>query len=182
MKQIKHVSNVSRHFNSASDSPKAPIRLIADNIRSLHNVGAMFRTTDSINGEHIHLCGICGTPPRKEIKKTALETVKTVPWTYHEETTYAIKTLKEAGYTIYALELCDISVPYDDISYTFPCALVVGHEINGISEEVLSHCDRSIHIPMNGIGVSLNVATAAGIALVHLRREWDRNGMWRSKQ
>lgn len=154
-------------------SPKAPIRLVVDNVRSLYNIGSMFRTGDACRIEHMHLCGICGTPPRKEIKKTALETVKSVPWSYHETTEEAILMLKEKGYTVYALELCDTSKVYDEVKYRFPCALVVGHEIDGISDEALSLCDEAIYIPMHGIGVSMNVASATAVGLVEIRRAWD---------
>ena len=173
MRQKKHKTNIKPAMDDIIDSPKAPIRLIVDNVRSLYNIGSMFRTSDACRIEHIHLCGICGTPPRKEIKKTALETVKAVPWSYHEKTLDAVNELKKSGYTIYAMEICDTSEVFDEVKYKFPCALVVGHEIDGVSDEVLEACDHAIHIPMYGIGVSINVASAVAVGLVEIRRAWD---------
>jgi tRNA G18 (ribose-2'-O)-methylase SpoU len=180
VKKREHETNISQRSDDVLKTPRSPIRLIVDNVRSLYNIGAMFRIGDSAFIEHIHLCGICGTPPRKEIQKTALETMKSIPWTYHEYTIDAINELKLKGYTIYAMELCDTSVHYDEAVYRFPCALIVGHEIDGISDEVLGLCDYAVDIPMYGIGVSLNVASATAVGITAMRRAWDDKHPYRS--
>ena len=144
--------------------PRSPIYFLLDNIRSLHNVGAIFRTADAVMAEKIFLCGMTGIPPRREIEKTALGATDTVPWEYHVNAVPMVTQLKKQGVQIVCLELTDSGVPYYQSVYNYPCCLVVGHEINGISDEIVQMSDLAIEIPMHGRANSLNVATALGIA------------------
>ncbi len=116
-----------------------------------------------------------GIPPRREIEKTSLGACDTVPWEYKKKAIDAIKELKEKGYQIVALELTDPPVHYAEADFKFPVALVVGHEINGVSEEVMEMVDLSITIPMLGRANSLNVATAYGIAAYQMLNKYQQN-------
>ncbi|MCS7170493.1 MAG: RNA methyltransferase [Candidatus Kapabacteria bacterium] len=155
-----------------------PISLVLDNIRSLYNVGSLFRTADAIRAQEVILCGYTPTPPRPEIDKTALGATESVPWRYMRSCAEAVRSLQAAGVRVFAVELTDTSRPYDDLTPAdFPAAFVFGNEIIGIQPEVLCTCDASIAIPMYGVKHSLNVAVAAGIVLYEALRCW-RQGHW----
>ena len=150
-----------------------PVSLIVHNVRSLYNVGSLFRTFDSMLASELILCGYTPHPPRKEIEKTALGAVDTVPWSYHKNIQDAITLQKDAGKKIIALELTDSLRDYSDLHNTdFPCAIIAGNELTGIDNDVLALCDFSIEIPMYGVKHSLNVSVAAGIALYEAVRIW----------
>ena len=152
---------------------RIPLVVIVDNVRSLYNVGSIFRTSDGAMIEKLILAGYTPHPPRKEIEKTALGSTKSVPWEYATHPAEAIQNLKERGYKICSLELTDKSIPYHDIeAANFPMCLVIGNEITGVSKEVIEMCDLAIEIPMYGIKQSLNVAVAYGIAVFELARIW----------
>ncbi len=155
--------------------PRTPIVAVLDNIRSLYNVGAMFRTSDGIMLEKMYLCGMTGMPPRREIEKTSLGACDTVPWEYRKNTADVVKELKEKGYQIVALELTDPPMHYAEVEFSFPTALIVGHEINGVTDEVMQMVDLSISIPMLGRANSLNVATAYGIAVYQMLYKYQQN-------
>ncbi|RKO69315.1 TrmH family RNA methyltransferase [Sphingobacterium puteale] len=148
---------------------KTPIAIVLDNVRSMHNVGSAFRTADGFAIEKIYLCGITGTPPHREIEKTALGATQSVSWEYHKETIDVVAQLKMEGYTIIAIEQADDSVmlhqfePKSDKKY----ALIFGNEVNGVDEEVMEKIDTCIEIPQYGTKHSLNVSVAIGIIL------WD---------
>ena len=144
---------------------KQLLYLICQNIRSLYNVGSIFRTADAFGVDRIFLCGFTGYPPRKEISKTALGAEKSVPWERHWQTHEVIKQLKKLNFQVIALELIKTSQPLEKFKPRFPIALIVGNEKNGVSQKILKMCDKQIHIPMQGIKESLNVSVAAGIAL-----------------
>ncbi|MFA4996267.1 MAG: RNA methyltransferase [Patescibacteria group bacterium] len=152
-------------LNKLKQKPKQDIYLILDNIRSMYNVGAIFRTADAAGIKKLYLCGITAAPPRKEIEKTALKTVDFVDWEHFSSTKELVLKLKEKDVKIVALEQTEESVNYHTFSYDKPLAIIIGHETEGIDQEVLDLCDCSIEIPMHGIANSLNVATAAGIIL-----------------
>lgn len=143
--------------------PRTPLFVVLDNIRSIYNVGAIFRTSDAILVEKIYLCGITGHPPRKDIDKVALGAVETVPWEYLPSVKETLLKLKENGVKICALELTKQSVHYREAQYPFPVALVLGNEVEGLSEEAMELVDMAVDIPMLGRANSLNVATAYGI-------------------
>jgi len=142
---------------------RTPIFAILDNVRSLFNVGAIFRTSDAVLLEKIYLCGITGFPPRKEISKTALGAENLVPWEYKEETIEAIKEMKKMGVKIIAVELAENAVNYSEAKYEGPVCFVFGHEVYGISDEIMEEVDMAVSLPMLGRANSLNVATCYGI-------------------
>jgi tRNA G18 (ribose-2'-O)-methylase SpoU len=156
------------------ETERFPVAVIAENVRSLYNVGSMFRTSDGALIEKLWLCGYTGFPPRKEITKTALGSVETVPWENNTDTVSVIKKLKSEGYTIVALEHTDSSVNYLEAEYKFPLCLMLGNEVEGLSEEAVSLADTAVEIPMYGIKQSLNVSVAYGILVYHLIEEFRR--------
>lgn len=145
------------------------IRLLAHNIRSLGNVGSFFRTGDAFGVEHVYLTGYTGTPPRTEISKTSLGADEWIPWEHADDPIALLRSLKDGGWTTVALELTTIAV--DVLAYDPPekVCLVLGHEVEGVSQELLAACDVAVQIPMLGKKESLNVAVATGIALHRLR-------------
>lgn len=148
--------------------PGFPISVVVENVRSLYNVGSIFRTSDGANVEKLYLCGYTGRPPRKEITKTALGAVETVPWEYVPDARDAVMRCKAAGYRIVALEHTDSGFVYTQVKYVFPLCLVVGNEVEGISDGLIALCDEAVEIPMLGIKQSLNVSVAYGIMVYHL--------------
>jgi 23S rRNA (guanosine2251-2'-O)-methyltransferase len=148
---------------------KFPLVIVLDNIRSMMNIGSVFRTADAFGLEGIYLCGITATPPNREIHKTALGATESVLWKHFEKTTDAIKQLKNSGYIVIAIEQTDSSIsladfkPEKDKKY----AVVFGNEVKGVEDEVLSICDTCIEIPQFGTKHSLNVSVTAGIVI------WD---------
>lgn len=147
---------------------RTPVHVVLDNIRSLHNVGALFRTSDAILAEKMYLCGITGHPPRKEIDKVALGAVEVVPWEYESSTRETVLKLKENGVTICALELTEPSLHFREVEYPFPLALILGNEVEGISDDVMDLVDMAVSMPMLGRANSLNVATSYGIMAYEL--------------
>lgn len=140
-----------------------PLFVVLDNVRSTHNVGAIFRSCDAIMASKIFLCGITAHPPRADIAKAALGADQTVPWEYVSTTQEALLKLKENGVKICELELAEGSQHYKEARYDFPVALVLGSEVDGVSEECMGLLDMCVQIPMLGRANSLNVATAFGI-------------------
>lgn len=145
---------------------KLPYVVVLDNVRSMHNVGSVFRTSDAFRSEHIYLCGITASPPHRDITKTAIGAEKAVAWTYSPTTIDALRTLKAEGYAIYAVEQTQNSQSLQDINWPGgKLAFVFGNEIDGVSEEVLEICDVCIEIPQAGTKHSLNISVACGIVL-----------------
>lgn len=148
-----------------------PVILVAENIRSLHNVGALFRSADAVNLERLILAGLTATPPRHEIAKTALGATETVPWDYVRELGEKLAELRRQGYVLVALEQTDRSTDLYETDLPFPLALIVGHERMGVTPETLAQCDHHVHLPMRGRSAhSLNVSAAATAALYELLR------------
>lgn len=143
--------------------------LLAHNIRSLWNVGAFFRTCDALKIEKLYLTGYTGVPPRREISKVAIGAELTVPFEAAIDPMDILKSLKAEGWQIVALELTNDAVPLKEFKASDKVCLVVGHEIEGVSPEMLGLSDATVMIPMLGLKESLNVAVATGIALHHLR-------------
>lgn len=152
--------------------PDKPPELVAvvDNVRSMHNVGAIFRAADGAGVGGLVLCGITACPPRNEIRKAALGADESVPWQYIKESLWAVHELRRQGYFIVALERTDASQSLYDAELPAPLALIVGHEFHGIAAEVLAEADAVVHLPMLGTKASLNVSVAFGIALYEIRR------------
>ncbi len=152
---------------------RLPICAMLDNIRSLYNVGSMFRTSDGALISKLYLTGYTPRPPRREIDKTALGSTETVPWEYFEEPLDAVEEVKKKGMRLCVLEHTTRSVPYFALTRRdFPICLVVGNEITGISHDIIARADAAIEIPMFGMKQSLNAAVAYGIALFELVRIW----------
>jgi tRNA G18 (ribose-2'-O)-methylase SpoU len=148
---------------------KTPLVVVLDNIRSCNNIGSVFRTSDALLIEAVHLCGITATPPNKEIHKTALDAEKSVPWTYYERTEDSVLQLKEAGYRVFAIEQVENSIllPDFEVEENDRLALVFGNEVKGVQQKVVDLCDGAIEIPQFGIKHSFNISVSAGIVL------WD---------
>jgi tRNA G18 (ribose-2'-O)-methylase SpoU len=138
--------------------------VIADNIRSLENIGSIFRTADALGVSKIFLCGICGTPPNEKIAKTALGAEKTILWEYHKQTGRLIDKLKKEKVNIIALEQDKKAINFRDLKPNFPVALIIGNEVKGISKEILKKADKIIELPMKGKKESLNVSVSFGVA------------------
>ncbi|MFC1647425.1 TrmH family RNA methyltransferase [Patescibacteria group bacterium] len=170
----EEIIRTKKSIKEVRDSKRTPIYVVLDNIRSLYNVGAIFRTSDGVMVEKIFLCGMTGMPPRREIEKTSLKACETVPWEYREKAVDVVRELKEKGVQIVTLELTDPPNHYAQTDFNFPVALVIGHEIDGIKDEVMELADVSISIPMLGHANSLNVATAYGIAVYQLLNKYQQ--------
>lgn len=159
---------------SQSELSTIPVSLVVDNIRSLHNVGALFRTADAVRLEHLYLCGITGVPPRDEIRKTSLGSEESVLWSYQESAAEIVTRLRQQGYQIVCLEQTTDSRSYRSVSYQFPLALIIGHEFNGVQDDLVRLSDLAIEIPMNGIKHSLNVSVAFGVAVYEMYHAYTR--------
>ncbi len=169
MPQFRKLQGSEMNRMSAEHYPgsvKHPVVLMLHNIRSMWNVGSMFRTADAAGIEKIILSGYTATPPRKEIDKTALGAQNTVVWDYFADPLEALKSMKREGVRICGLEIAEGSRPYTTINPSdFPICLIVGNEVDGLEEELLELCDEVLEIPQYGTKHSLNVAVAAGIVL-----------------
>lgn len=156
---------IGRQFGHLSVSfMKTQIVALLHNIRSLHNVGSIFRTSDGAGVRKLFLCGETGYPPRPEIAKTALGAEESVPWEYWMDAVECVAKLKKEGVRIVGLELTPHSVDYRDVVARGPVCLVVGNEVAGLPAELLALCDEYMQIPMRGEKESLNVSVAFGIA------------------
>ena len=144
---------------------KLPIVIVLDNIRSLSNVGAFFRSADAFRIGELFLCGITACPPQREIHKTALGADETVKWRYFENTETACQQLQAAGYRIFAVEQVENSVPLQDFEFKPNTAYILGNEVEGVSEEVLPYCEGAIELPQAGTKHSINVSVCAGIVM-----------------
>lgn len=151
---------------------KLPFIVVLDNVRSQHNVGAVFRTADAMLLEGVYLCGICCCPPNQEIHKTALGAEESVDWTYFADTKEAIRMLKEKGYTCYAVEQAHDSITLEQAAAQTngqsKIAVILGHEVFGVQQEVVDACDGCIEIPQYGTKHSMNVSVTAGIVMYRL--------------
>ena len=147
---------------------KLPIIIILDNIRSLSNVGAFFRSADAFRIGELVLCGITACPPHREIHKTALGADETVTWRYYESTEAACQSLKSEGYRIFAVEQVEDSVPLQDFKFEPNTAYILGNEVEGVSEEALPYCEGAIELPQAGTKHSINVSVCAGIVMWRL--------------
>ena len=146
---------------------KIPLAVVMDNVRSMYNVGSVFRTCDAFSVECLYLCGITATPPHKEIAKTALGATESVDWKHFASTAECLRELKRDGYTLYAVEQVDTSISLEKFEIQMPAkiALVLGNEVFGVDDEALELCDGALEIPQNGTKHSLNVSIAGGIAI-----------------
>lgn len=151
------------------EQEKLPLVLVLDEVRSMHNVGSIFRTSDGFAVEAIYLCGITGRPPHREIEKTALGATQSVDWNYFTKTLDAVAALRNQGYQIIAVEQASESISLHEFKpdRNQKYALIFGNEVNGVSDEVMAEVDTCIEIPQFGTKHSFNVVVSAGIVL------WD---------
>ena len=152
---------------------KTPFIIVLDNIRSQSNTGSVFRTADAFLVEAIYLCGITAQPPHREIHKTALGATESVEWKYFSKTSEAVLELKQKGYILLAVEQTEGAVELQDtkIDPGKKYALVFGHEINGVAQDIVDSCDACIEIPQFGTKHSFNIAVSAGIVLWELDKK-----------
>jgi 23S rRNA (guanosine2251-2'-O)-methyltransferase len=168
MRKLTHEEIVSRQTSKLNHS-RLPLCVVLNNIRSLHNVGSIFRTADGVGVEKIWLCGITGYPPQGGIAKISLGAEDHVPWEYRQDGLELLKELKSKGYQIVILEQMEGAIEHDQFKPKAPVCLIIGNEISGISDELLKLCDQAVEIDMSGIKNSLNVAVAFGIMAYQIR-------------
>mgnify|MGYP000846813064 FL=1 len=151
---------------------KLPITLVLDNVRSALNVGSVFRSSDAFRIGRIYLCGITACPPHKEVLKTALGATESVPWTFFDNTLDAVKSLQAEGVKVYSMEQVRGSIPLHQFEPgDSPVAVVFGHEMDGVSQEVIDACDGCLEIVQEGTKHSLNVSVCAGIVCWELHKK-----------
>ena len=168
MRKLKNEELGRLEVAAFKEAPKTPVVLILDNVRSLHNVGSVFRSADAFRIEKIYLCGITAKPPHKDIRKTALGATESVSWEYAPETTTLVASLKQT-HECWAIEqaMGSVSLKGFQPEKGRPFAFVLGHEVKGVSQEVIDICKGVIEIPQLGTKHSLNISVAAGVVL------WD---------
>jgi 23S rRNA (guanosine2251-2'-O)-methyltransferase len=169
MRKLRNEELPRLSVNEFKGHPKTPLVLVLDNIRSHHNVGSVFRTADAFLIEAIYLCGITGTPPHRDIHKTALGATDTVQWKHFDNTIEAINELKLAGYKIIAIEQADKAIMLNEFepAQEQKYAIVFGNEVEGVEPQVVSEADMVIEIPQYGMKHSLNIAVSVGVVV------WD---------
>jgi tRNA G18 (ribose-2'-O)-methylase SpoU len=168
MRKLTHqeISSKRTSLDEIPARPRLPLYAMVDNVRSLYNVGSIFRSSDGALITKLFLAGFTPHPPRKEIDKTALGATKTVPWEYHKDPMEILEWLRKSKIKICVLELTNESKPYYELKKeNFPLCVVVGNEITGVSKEIIQEADMAIEIPMFGNKQSLNVAVAYGIVV-----------------
>jgi 23S rRNA (guanosine2251-2'-O)-methyltransferase len=167
MKKLKITEMNRLTVEEFKDEKKTPLVVVLDNVRSLHNVGSVFRTADAFLVKAVLLCGITSTPPHAEIHKTALGAENTVDWKHYEDTHEALAELKEKGYTVFAIEQAVGSTMLPDLKLdpTKKYAVVLGNEVKGVQQSVVDACDGCIEIPQFGTKHSLNVSVTGGIII-----------------
>lgn len=169
MRKLKITELNRMSVEEFKEADKLPLVVVLDNIRSLHNIGSVFRTSDAFRVQSICLCGITATPPHPEIHKTALGAESTVDWSYHKSSIEAVEMLKSKGYTVFAIEQVEGSIMLDKLTLdkNKKYAVVMGNEVKGVQQEVVNLCDNCIEIPQYGTKHSLNVSVTTGIVI------WD---------
>lgn len=168
MRKLTHEEVVDRQKEKIKNR-RLPFIVVLNNIRSLYNVGSIFRTSDGAGVGKVWICGITGHPPNNQIAKTALDAQDHVPWEYRDDIHSLLKELKTEGYQIVMLEQTESSCSYEDFKPQATVCLIIGNEIDGVSRDVSSYCDAAIEIEMAGIKNSLNVAVAFGIIAYYFR-------------
>jgi 23S rRNA (guanosine2251-2'-O)-methyltransferase len=155
---------------------KNSVYIVLDNVLDTYNIGAVFRLADAVAAEKVILCAGSETPPNHRIKKASINTTEWVAWEYSETAQEAIKSLKTKiqNLQVIAVEQDERSIPYDAVDYTFPVAIVVGHETDGVSQEVLEIADYIVELPMWGVNISLNVMVSLGIVLYEVVRQIEK--------
>ncbi|MCD4681509.1 MAG: RNA methyltransferase [Bacteroidales bacterium] len=176
MRKLKNVELNRISIEEFKESKKTPVVIVLDNIRSQNNTGSVFRTADAFLLEAIFLCGITATPPHREIHKTALGATDSVEWKYFDETSEAVKLLKEQNFKIFAVEQALESISLNDFypSVNDKIALIFGNEVKGIEDKVMNMVDACIEIPQFGTKHSLNISISAGIVIWEVFRKINK--------
>lgn len=169
MRKLKNSELDRLSVGEFKTAQKTQLIIILDNIRSLNNIGSVFRTADAFRIQHVYLCGITAKPPHKDIQKTALGSTDSVSWSYAEQTIDVVKNLQSEGVEVIAIEQADKSTFLQDFEAKNDStyAVVFGHEVKGVSQEVVSQCDTVIEIPQFGTKHSLNISVSCGVVI------WD---------
>jgi len=177
MRKLKNSELNRVSVDEFKEMEKLPVRIILDNIRSLVNVGSVFRTSDAFLVEEIVLCGITATPPHREIHKTALGATESVNWRYVKSTADIVKEYQNHEIKVYAVEQAEGSMMLDNIKFNFDneVAIVMGNEVKGVSDEVMKLVDGCIEIPQFGTKHSLNISVTTGIVVWELFQQFQRN-------
>lgn len=173
MRKLKNSELGRKSVNEYKKAAKSPIIIVLDNVRSMNNIGSVFRTADAFLVKAVHLCGITAKPPHKDIQKTALGATESVPWKYYETTIETIKELKDNGYIIISVEQAEEAIPLGDfvIKKDGKYAVIFGHEVRGVAQEIVDLSDYCIEIPQFGTKHSFNISVSAGIVLWELFRK-----------
>ena len=159
--------------SAARDADPHPVSVVVHNVRSIYNVGSIFRTSDAARIEHLYLTGYTGTPEHKQLHKTALGAQDVIPWSKHDVPYTVLDDLRSAGYTIGVLEITDAPThPAAVNADAFPLALIVGNEVDGIDDDIVEGADVALELPQYGAKQSLNVSVAYGMAVSHLIRRF----------
>ena len=182
MRKLRTIEMNRLTVDEFKQAPKLPLVVVLDDVRSLHNVGSVFRSSDAFRVEAVYLCGITATPPQPEIHKTALGAEDSVTWRYFKTAVEAVDELHRQGYRVYAVEQAEGSTMLQELKTLspalpemegsgdreegfLPCAVILGNEVKGVRQEVIDLCDGCIEIPQFGTKHSLNVSVTAGIVL-----------------
>jgi len=172
--RVKKITELNRlSIGEFKETPKIPLVIVLDNVRSLNNIGSVFRTSDAFLVDSIYLCGITATPPHAEIHKTALGAEYSVDWVYFEKTEQAVESLKKEGYILCAIEQAINSTLLDELELepSKKYTVILGNEVKGVQQEIVDRCDCCIEIPQYGTKHSLNVSVAAGIIIWEFSRQ-----------
>ncbi|MGC4040500.1 MAG: RNA methyltransferase [Flavobacterium sp.] len=169
MRKLENKELERKTVEDFKEAKKTPLTIVLDDIRSLHNIGSVFRTSDAFLIEKIYLCGITAIPPNKEIHKTALGATETVAWEYQKDVLSVIENLKKENISVFAIEQVENAIFLQDfkVEKNKKYALVFGNEVYGVSQKAIEICDGSIEIPQLGTKHSLNISVSAGIVV------WD---------
>lgn len=167
MRKLKNSELNRKTLAAFKAAPKTPMILILDNVRSLNNIGAVFRTADAFLIEKIYLCGITATPPHKDIHKTALGATESVDWAYQKEPSEVVNQLQTSGVKVYAIEQAEHALSPEElvVNKNETNAFVLGNEVKGVSQAIVNLCDGVIEIPQEGTKHSLNIAAAAAVIM-----------------
>ena len=169
MRKLKNSELNRKTLAAFKEAPKTPLILILDDVRSLNNIGSVFRTADAFLIEKIYICGITAAPPHKDIHKTALGATESVDWEYRKEALELVEQLKDDNIKVYAIEQAEGALSLENLKITpnEKYAFVLGNEVKGVSQNVVNHCNGIIEIPQEGTKHSLNISVASGVVL------WD---------
>lgn len=169
MRKLKNEELGRKTVEEFKEAPKTPVIIVLDNVRSLNNVGSVFRTADAFLIEAVYLCGITGTPPNKEIQKTALGATESIAWKYFKNTMDAVEELKQQDFLVYAVEQAESAIMLNNFmpSRKQKIAIIFGNEVKGVAQDVIDSSTDVIEIPQVGTKHSLNIAVSVGIVM------WD---------